>query len=245
MSDLESIQPGEEGEEKESPSLENEKRQELDNATQEPGARIERTQSIEEAEAIESAFTELMSATTDEAEPSEVPSGPDLETTEDERIDKISEQTTEETPPLPPEIPESETYTLPHTAVGKGPIPTFPPELEDSQTEAAPESSLEPSEAVVDVIAKVLSESEFREKFFSAPEEALAEYELTSDEQVALGSLEEESINNFITEFEKRDVGWAPPYVPVRPSDEEQVNISQLIKAELTDKDINRLLGGK
>lgn len=108
MPDLESIQPGEEGEETESPSLENEKIQELNNATQEPGTRIEQTRSIEESEAIESTFVELMSDLTDV-----------------------------------PEIPESDLDTLPHTAVGKGPVPTISSDLSDTTKEQSNLESLQ------------------------------------------------------------------------------------------------------
>ena len=242
MSDLESIRPGEEGEETESPSLENEKSQELDKATHEPGARIDPTQSHEEAEEIESTFTELVSATTDEAESSEVPSDPDLESTEDKSVDEISEPATEETSPLPPEIPEGDVDVLPHTAVGKGPVPGFPPKLEDGQTEITPESSQQHSEAVVDVLVKVLSDSQYREQFFSNPQEALTEYKLTPEEKSALESLEEQRITEFASEFEERDLGFIPPDVPLQLTDEEQVNRLQVLKDELSDEDIKRLM---
>jgi len=217
MSDLESIRPGEEGEETESPSLENEKSQELDSATHESGARIDPTQSHEEAEEIESTFTELVSATTDEAESSEVPSDPDLESTEDKSVDEISEPATEETSPLPPEIPEGDVDVLPHTAVGKGPVPGYLPKLEDRQKEAAPESSPQTSEAAFDVLVKVLTDSQYREQFFSNPQEALTEYKLTPEERSALESLQEQNLTDIAAEFEKR--------------------------AELSDEDIKRLMG--
>jgi hypothetical protein len=244
MPDLESVQPGEEGEET-PPSLETEESQELDDATFEPEIRIEETQSYQEAEVIEGALTELVSGTTDESERSEVPSGGILEGSEDKSGENISQQATEEMPTLPPDIPESEADTLPHTAVGKGPVPTFSPEFSDNQTEVAPESSPQTSQAVVDVVAKVLSDSQFREQFFSNPQEALTEFELTPDEHMALESLKEENVTDFASEFEKRDVSGDPPNEPMQASGEEQMNTLQPLKPELTDEDIQRLLGDK
>lgn len=218
MSDLESSRPDEEGAETEPPSLENGKSQELDNATHEPVAKIETTQSYEVAEGIEKAFTELLSDATDESELSEVLTEPVLETPENDSGDKISEQPTEETPPLFPEMPQSEFDVLPHTAVGKGPVPSFSPILTDNQTQTAPESSLEPSEAVVDVLARVLNDSDYRQQFFSNPGEALAEYDLTPEEHATLETLQEQSVTDFSSELDRRDV---------------------------SDEDIKRLLGNK
>jgi hypothetical protein len=192
MSDLESIQPAEEGEEMESGSQEREESEQLDNTTHEPGMQVEQTQSFEEAEAIESAFTELVPDAICDAEQFEISSDLVLETPEAEIREMINGQTAGEAPSLPSAISEEEIETLQHTAVGKGPIPTYP-EVLDGQEEATTNSSPLAPDAEIDLIAKVLSNEEFREQFLSNPEEALKDQNLTPEERTALAALQEKS----------------------------------------------------
>jgi hypothetical protein len=200
MSDLESIQSDEGGEEKESGSLEEGETEQLDNTTHEPGMQVEQTQSFEEAEVIESTFTELVSGAVGDTEQSEVSSDPVLETPEGEIREEINGQIVGETPSLPSELSEEEIETLQHTAVGKGPVPGYL-EVTDSQEEATTNSSPQASDAEIDLIAKVLSNDEFREQFLDNPEEALKDHDLTPEERTALAELQEktsEDINRLL-----------------------------------------------
>jgi hypothetical protein len=238
MSERDSIQSDEGGEARESDAVESSESQALNNATHEPRAQVEDTQSVGVAEEVEGVFSELMDTAADSPKP---------EALVEEGEEGRGSGTTAEAPDGPPEIAEEELDTLAHTLVGKGPVPTAPLYDEGSESPAAAEAgeALETSEAVIDVVARVLSDPEFRQNFFSDPDEALADQVLTRDERQALKALKEETVVEFSSEFENRDVGYAPPYVPVRPSEEGQINVSQLLKAELTDEDLQRLLGSK
>jgi hypothetical protein len=59
-------------------------------------------------------------------------------------------------------------------------------------------------QAVQEVIGKAVTDSEFREALFANPDEALAGYQLTEDEIVALKSVDAETMESFAGSLDER-----------------------------------------
>lgn len=59
-------------------------------------------------------------------------------------------------------------------------------------------------QAIEAVIGKAVMEDEFREVLFANPDEALAGYELTDDETVALKSIDAETLESFAGALDDR-----------------------------------------
>lgn len=58
--------------------------------------------------------------------------------------------------------------------------------------------------AVEQIIGRMVTDPEFRDLFFSTPEQALAEYDLTMDERQALLKMDSKHIEEFAGKLDKR-----------------------------------------
>jgi hypothetical protein len=76
---------------------------------------------------------------------------------------------------------------------------------------------------------------------FADPGAALSGHDLTEEERESLCGLQEEALDAFAAEVEERISRFAPPYAPVRPSEDDLINVAQMFRAEVTSLDLKRL----